>query len=99
MNTRAEPPPTRGIGCFGKSCLLLIVLAILLVVVGVGGTFWGVRHVYLSDKPAPIAQAPAPGEPSPGTPGATSMAAPPPSEISAAAHERLDTMKEPAHAH
>jgi hypothetical protein len=86
-------------GCLAKSCLTLIVLAILLVVVGIGGTFWGVRHVYLSDKPAPIAQAPAPGEPSPGTPGATSMAAPPPSETSAAAHERLDTMKQAARAH
>ena len=52
MNTLVEPPPKRGMGCFGKGCLILIVLAILLVVVGVGGTYWGLRHVYLSDKPA-----------------------------------------------
>ena len=100
MNARIElPPPKRGMGCFAKSCLILIVLAILLVVVGIGGTFWGVRHVYLSDKPAPIAQAPAPIEPSPGAPGPTSMAAPPPSETSAAAHERVDTLKQAARAH
>ena len=98
MNTQPEPPPKRGMGCFAKSCLILIVLAILLVVVGIGGTFWGVRHVYLSDKPVPIAQAPAPSEPSPGTPGGTSMATPP-SEPSAAAHERLDTIKQAARAH
>src|SRR5438046_5622322 len=52
LNTQAEPPPKRGMGCFAKSCLMLIVLAVLLVAVGVGGTFWGVRRVYLSDKPA-----------------------------------------------
>src|SRR2546423_14156222 len=98
MNTQPEPPPKRGMGCFAKSCLMLIVLAILLVVVGIGGTFWGVRHVYLSDKPVPIAQAPAPSEPSPSTPGATSMAAPPPSETSAGAHQRLDTLKQAARA-
>lgn len=85
-------------GCFGKSCLILIVLAILLVVVGIGGTFWGVRHVYLSDKPAPIPQAPTSRELSPGTAGATSVPSPP-SETSAAVHERLDTMKQAARAH
>ena len=40
MNARTEPPPKRGMGCFAKGCLILIVLAILLVVVGVGGSFW-----------------------------------------------------------
>jgi hypothetical protein len=99
MNTRLESPPKRGMGCFAKSCLILIVLAMLLVVVGVGGTFWGVRHVYLSDKPAPIPQVPAPGETSPVTPGATSMATPPPVERSVAVRERLDTMKQAARAH
>src|SRR4029450_12998005 len=98
MNTRLESPPKRGMGCFAKSCLILIVLAMLLVVVGVGGTFWGVRHVYLSDKPAPIPQVPAPGEPGPVTPGATSMATPPPVERSVALRERLDTMKQAARA-
>jgi hypothetical protein len=98
MNTTVEPPPKRGMGCLTKSCLILIVLAILLVVVGVGGTFWGVRHVYLSDKPAPIPQVSAPGETSPVTSGGTSMATPP-SETGGAAHERLDTLKQAERAH
>jgi hypothetical protein len=98
MNIPVEPPPKRGMGCFTKGCLILIVLAILLVVVGVGGSFWSVRHVYLSDKPAPIPQASAPSETAAVTPGATSMATPP-SETTAAVRERLDTMKQAARAH
>jgi hypothetical protein len=97
MNTRVEPQPKRGMGCLAKGCLTLVVLAILLVVVGVGGTFWSVRHVYLSDKPAPIPQAPAPSEASAVTPGGTSMATP--SETSAPVRQRLDTMKQAARAH
>ncbi len=97
MNTRAEPPPKRGVGCFGKGCLILITLGILLVVVGVGGSFWTVRHVYLSDKPAPIPETTAPTETSAATPGETSLAAP--SEKSAEVRERLDTMKKAARAH
>ena len=75
MNAQVEPPPKRGMGCFGKGCLILIVLAILLVVVGVGGTYWSLRHVYLSDKPAPIPDT-APTETSAATPGETSVATP-----------------------
>ena len=97
MNTPIEPPPKRGAGCFGKGCLILIVLAILLVVVGVGGTYWGVRHVYLSDKPAPIPETTAPAEASAATPGETSVATP--SEKSAEVRERMDTMKKAARAH
>ncbi len=97
MNTQVEPPPKRGMGCFTKGCLIFIVLAILLVVIGIGGSLWSVRHVYLSDKPAPIPQAPAPSEPGVVTPGGTSV--PMPSEKSAAVHERLDTMKKAARAH
>ena len=97
MNTPIEPPPKRGMGCFGKGCLTLIVLAILLVVVGVGGTYWSLRNVYLSDKPAPIAEATAPAEASAATPGETSMATP--SQKSAEVRERLDTMKQGARAH
>ena len=97
MNTEVEPPPKRGMGCFAKGCLTLIVLAILLVVIGVGGTFWSVRHVYLSDKPAPIPQTSRPSEPSTITAGGTSVTAP--SETSAAVRERLDTMKKAARAH
>lgn len=97
MNARTEPPPKRGMGCFGKGCLILIVLAILLVVVGIGGTFWSVRHVYLSDKPAPIPQPSAPSETGALTPGGTSVARP--SETGVAVRERLDTLKSAARAH
>ena len=98
MNTGVEPPPKRGMGCFTKGCLIFIVLAILLVVMGIGGSLWSVRHVYLSDKPAPIPQASAPSETGAVTPGGTSMATPP-SERSTAVRERLDTMKQAARAH
>jgi hypothetical protein len=98
MNARVEPPPKRGMGCFAKGCLILIVLGILIVVVGIGASFWSVRHVYLSDKPAPIPQASATSEPTAAaTPGATSMATP--SGTSTAVRERLDTMKKAARAH
>ena len=77
---------------------MLIVLWILLVVVGVGGTYWSLRHVYLSDKPAPIPEASAPSETTaPATPDETSV--PPPTERSTAVRERLDTMKKTARAH
>jgi hypothetical protein len=98
MNAWVEPPPPkRGMGCFAKGCLILIVLAILLVVVGIGGTYWSVRHVYLSDKPAPIPEATAPTETTAAMPGETSVATP--SEKSAEVRERLDTMKKAARAH
>ncbi len=85
-------------GCLAKGCLTLIVLAILLVVVGVGGTYWSLRHVYLSDKPAPIPEATPPSETTgAATPGETSVATP--SEKSAEVRERLDTMKQAARAH
>ena len=96
MNTRAEPPENRGMGCFGKGCLILIASGILLVVGGIGGTYWSLRH-YLSDKPAPIFEASAPTETSAATPGETSVATP--SEKSAEVRERLDTMKQAARAH
>jgi hypothetical protein len=98
MISHVEPPPKRGMGCFAKGCLILIVLGILLVVVGVGGTYWSLRHVYLSDKPAPIPETSAPSETTgPATPGETSVTAP--SEKSAEVRERLDTMKKAARAH
>jgi len=84
-------------GCFGKGCLTLVVLAILLVVVGVGGSFWTVRRVYLSDKPAPIPEVTAATETTAPTPGETSVATP--TERSAEVRERLDTMKKAARAH
>jgi hypothetical protein len=97
MNTGIEPPPKRGMGCLAKGCLILIVLAILVVVVGVGGTYWSLRHVYLSDKPAPIPEATAPTATTAATPGETSVATP--IEKSAEVRERLDTMKKSARAH
>ena len=73
MNTPIEPPPKRGMGCFGKGCVSLMVFAILVVVVGVGGTYWGLRHVYLSDKPAPISETTARTDTSAATLGDTSL--------------------------
>jgi hypothetical protein len=97
MIAQAKPPPKRGIGYFAKGCLIFIVLAILLLVVGIGGTLWSVRQVYLSDKPAPIPQASAPSETEAATPGEAGAARP--SDTSAAVRERLDTMKQAARAH
>ena len=97
MNTRVEPQQKRGMGCFAKGCLIFIILAVLLVVIGIGGSLWSVRHVYLSDKPAPIPKASAPSEAGAVTPGGTSMATP--SERSTAVRERLNTMKQAARAH
>jgi hypothetical protein len=98
MNTRLEPPPKRGMGCFGKGCFLLLVFGILFVVIGIGGTYWSLRHVYLSDKPAPIPDATAPTATTAATPpGETSVAIP--TEKSAEVRERLDTMKHAARAH
>jgi len=96
MNTRAEPPENRGMGCFGKGCLILIASGILLVVGGIGGTYWSLRH-YLSDKPAPIPEATALTATTAATPGETSVAAP--TEKSAEVRERLDTLKKAARAH
>jgi hypothetical protein len=97
MNTPIEPPPKRGMGCFGKGCVTLIVLAILLVVVGAGGTYWSLRHVYLSDKAVPIPEVTAPTETNAVTPAETS--APARVERSAEVRKRLDTMKKAARVH
>jgi hypothetical protein len=84
-------------GSFGKGCLILIILGILLVVVGVGGSFWAVRQVYLSDRPEPIREASASTETNAQTPGETSVATA--REKSAEVRERFDTMKKAARAH
>jgi len=97
MNSQVEQQPKRGMGCFAKGCLILLVFGILLVIVGVGGTFWSVRNVYLSDKPALAPETASPTETGAVTPGETSVAAP--SEKSAEVRERLDTMKKAAPAH
>lgn len=88
MNAQVDPPPKRGMGCFGKGCLIFIALGIVLVV----GSFWAVRHVYLSDKPAPIPEpSPISETTSAVTPGEPSMAAP--TQRSVEVRERLQTMK------
>ena len=97
MNTPLEPPPKRGMGFFAKGCLTLVVLVILLVVIGVGGTFWSVRHVYLSDKPAPMPEASPPSETGTVTP--QEMSTPAPITRTAEVRERLDTMKKAARVH
>jgi hypothetical protein len=97
MSPQVEPPPKRGTGCFAKGCLILIVLAIVLVVGGIGGPLWLFRNRYLSDKPAPIPETSASSETSAATPGETSAATP--SETSAPVRERLDTIKSAARAH
>ncbi len=97
MNASVEPPPKRGMGRFAKGCLILIAFGILFVVAGVGGSYWSLRHIYLSDKPAPIPEASVPSETSAAAPGETSVASP--SETSTTVRERLDTIKSAARAH
>jgi len=97
MNAGAESPPKRGTGCFAKGCLIVIGFGILFVVAGVGGSLWALRHIYLSDKPAPIPEVSAPSETGAATPGETTLTTP--SEASATVRERLDTMKKAARAH
>jgi hypothetical protein len=84
-------------GCFGKGCLILVTLGILLVAVGVGGSFWTVRRVYLSDKPAPIPEVTGATKTIAPTPAETSV--PAATEKSAEVRERLDTMKKAARNH
>ena len=97
MNASVEPPSKRGMGRFAKGCLILVALGIVLVVGGIGGAYWSLRHIYLSDKPAPIPEASVPSETSAATPGETSAAAP--GETSDTVRERLDTLKSAARAH
>ena len=61
------PPPRRGLGCFGRGCLILIVLAIVLVIACVAGMYWGFqRHsavlhgIYWLTKAQALAQKPVP---------------------------------------
>jgi hypothetical protein len=38
------PPPQRGMGCFGKGCLILSVFIFVLIAAGCVGLYWGFRH-------------------------------------------------------
>ena len=66
MNTWVEAPPQRkGLGCFARGCLILLVFAIVLMIACIGGVYWGFqRHsaimhgIYWLAKTHSIAEAP-----------------------------------------
>lgn len=67
MNTWVEPPPKKGLGCFGRGCLILSVFVIVLIVACFAGIYWGLhRHSalfygnYWMAKTRSIAEAPTP---------------------------------------
>jgi len=39
------PPPQRGMGCFAKGCLILVVFVIVLVIAFVGGSYLAIRYL------------------------------------------------------
>ena len=48
MNNAAwiePPPPQRGMGCFAKGCLILVVFVIVLVIAFVGGSYVAIRYL------------------------------------------------------
>ena len=68
MNTWVEAPPRqKGLGCFARGCLILLVFAIVLAIACFAGVYWGFqRHsaimhgIYWLAKTHSIAEAPAP---------------------------------------
>jgi hypothetical protein len=59
------PPPKRGLGCFGRGCLTLVVFAVVLGIACFAGMYWGLhRHsaifhgLYWLTKAQAIAQTP-----------------------------------------
>ncbi|HWX16262.1 MAG TPA: hypothetical protein VNY07_06715 [Chthoniobacterales bacterium] len=76
MNTWIEPPPPqrKGMGCFGRGCLILLVFALVLILACCAGLYWGyrnhsalVRGAYflakthaITDSPRPLPQYNAP---------------------------------------
>ena len=68
MNTWVEAPPRRrGLGCFGRGCLIFLVFVIVLVIACFAGAYWGLhRHSalfygnYWLAKTGSIAEAPTP---------------------------------------
>ena len=68
MNAWVEaPPPKKGMGCFARGCLILVVFAIVLAVACLAGLYWGfqrhsavVHGVYWLAQKHSIAEAPAP---------------------------------------
>ena len=66
MNTWVEAPPRKGLGCFGRGCLILLIFVIVLVVACFAGMYWGLhRHSalfygnYWLSKTRSIAETPA----------------------------------------
>ena len=60
------PPPKRGMGCFARGCLILVVFAIVLALACVAGVYWGfqrhsaiARGGYWLAKTHSLAEAPA----------------------------------------
>ena len=67
MNTWVEAPPKKGLGCFGRGCLILSVFVIVLIIACFAGMYWGLhRHSalfygnYWLAKTRSIAEAPTP---------------------------------------
>lgn len=68
MNTWVEAPPQRkGLGCFARGCLTLLIFAIVLSIAGFAGLYWGLHRnsalfygSYWLAKTRSLAQAPAP---------------------------------------
>jgi hypothetical protein len=68
MNTWVEAPPQRkGLGCFARGCLILLVFAIVLTIACFAGVYWGfqrhsaiVHGIYWLAKTHSLAEAPAP---------------------------------------
>jgi hypothetical protein len=44
MNTWVEAPPRKGLGCFGRGCLILLVFLIVLAIAGFAGLYWGLNR-------------------------------------------------------
>jgi hypothetical protein len=68
MNTWVEAPPQRkGLGCFGRGCLISLIFAIVLAIACLAGMYWGLhRHSalfygsYWMAKTRSLAEAPTP---------------------------------------
>jgi hypothetical protein len=67
MNTWVEAPPRKGMGCFARGCLIVLVFAIVLAIACFAGMYWGLhRHSalfygsYWLAKTRSLAEAPKP---------------------------------------
>lgn len=60
MSTWIEPPPPqRGMGCFAKGCLILVVFGIVLFIAFIGGTFLAMRYLRTQYFPKTSVEVPA----------------------------------------